>query len=219
MTPAPAKGEFNNFCTEGLASGQLAKTDCSVNWTDSDGRIYCFSSEDSKAAFLKDPAGNLQKAREFFASKQASAGKATKEFTEDDVNKRVQEVIAERSKDGAFVFHDPKLDADLNLLFEQIKMVRGMEGYGWFANVIFHDKDEAKKQYAIDFWFKPEGDQLTLMDIQSAEGTEAGRRQLLHGHTHAGRLVVAAGAGASRRYGGDPRLAGDERDPQLHSHA
>ena len=169
-TPAPAKGEFNNFCTEGLASGQLAKTDCSVNWTDSDGRIYCFSSEDSKAAFLKDPAGNLQKAREFFASKQASAGKATKEFTEDDVNKRVQEVITERSKDGAFVFHDPKLDADLNLLFEQIKSVRGMEGYGWFANVIFHDKDEAKKQYAIDFWFKPEGDQLTLLDIRVQKG-------------------------------------------------
>jgi len=170
MRPASAKGEFNNFCTEGLASGQLAKTDCSVNWTDSDGRIYCFSSEDSKAAFLKDPAGNLQKAREFLASKQASAGKATKEFTEDDVNKRVQEVIAERSKDGAFVFHDPKLDADLNLLFEQIKTVRGMEGYGWFANVIFHDKDEAKKQYAIDFWFKPESDQLTLMDIRVQKG-------------------------------------------------
>ena len=127
MTPAPAKGEFNNFYTEGLASGQLAKTDCSVNWTNSDSRMYCLSSEDSKAAFLKDPAGNLQKAREFFASKQASAGK------------RVQEVIAERSMDGAFVFHDPKLDADLNLLFEQIKTVRGMEGYGWFANVIFHE--------------------------------------------------------------------------------
>ena len=53
----------------------------------------------------------------------------------------MQEVITERSKDGAFVFHDPKLDADLNLVFEQIKGVRGMEGYGWFANVIFHDKD------------------------------------------------------------------------------
>ena len=71
-------------------------------------------------------------------------------------------MIAERTKDGAFVFHDPKLDADLNLVFEQIKIVRGMEGYGWFANVIFHDKDVAKKQYAIDFWLKPEGDKLTL---------------------------------------------------------
>ncbi len=96
--------------------------------------------------------------------------KVTKEFTEEDVDKRVQEVITERSKDGAFVFHDPKLDADLNLQFEKIKVVRGMQGYGWFANVIFHDKDEAKKQYAIDFWFKPEGDQLKLMDIRVQKG-------------------------------------------------
>ena len=68
------------------------------------------------------------------------------------------------------MFHDPKLDADLNLIFEQIKIVRGMEGYGWFANTIFHDKDEAKKQYAIDFWFKPEGDKLNLMDIRVQKG-------------------------------------------------
>jgi hypothetical protein len=100
----------------------------------------------------------------------APEAKATKEFAEEDVDKRVQEVITERSKDGAFVFHDPKLDADLNLIYEQIKIVRGMEHYGWFANVIFHDKDEAKKQYAIDFWFKPEGDQLTLMDIRVQKG-------------------------------------------------
>ena len=51
-----------------------------------------------------------------------------------------------------------------------------------------------------------------------AEGPEAGGRRLDHGHAPAGRLVVAAGAGASRRHGGDPRLAGDERDPQLHRH-
>ena len=170
--PAPAKGEFDNSCAMGLAEGQTVKTDCSVNWTDPDGHIYCFSSEDSKTAFLKDPATNIQKAREFFASKQAAASspQATKAFTEEDVNKRVDEVIAERSKDGVFVFHDPKLDADLNLNFEQIKIVRGMEGYGWFANVIFHDKDVAKKQYAIDFWFKPEGDKLTLMDIRVQKG-------------------------------------------------
>ena len=99
-----------------------------------------------------------------------AASGPTKSFTEEDVDKRVQEVITERSKDGAFVFHDPKLDADLNLVFEQIKGVRGMEGYGWFANVIFHDKDTPKKQYAIDFWLKPEGDKLTLMDIRVQKG-------------------------------------------------
>ena len=44
------------------------------------------------------------------------------EPTEEDVNKAVEATIADRSKDGAFVFHDPKLDADLNLVFEQIKI-------------------------------------------------------------------------------------------------
>ena len=95
----------------------------------------------------------------------ASTGPA-KEFTEDDVNAAVKKVVDERTKGAAFVFRDPKLNADLNLVFEQIKNVRGMEGYGWFPNVIFHDKDEPKKQYAIDFWFKPEGQDLKLMDIR-----------------------------------------------------
>ena len=214
-SPASA-AEFDDQCAMGLASGQNVKTDCSVNWTDEDGHVYCFSSDASKEAFLKDPAGNIKKAKEFLASKQAAKAAGAKEFTEEDVNKRVEEVIAERSKDGAFVFHDPKLGADLNLNFEQVKGVRGMEGYGWFANAIFHDKDTPKKQYAIDFWFKPDGDKLTLMDIRVQKGPEAGRRQLLHDHPHAGRLVVAAGAGASRRHGSAARLARDERDPQLH---
>jgi hypothetical protein len=172
-TPLPAadtKGEFDDQCTMGLASGQTVKTDCSVNWTDEDGRVYCFSSEPSKQAFLKDAAGNLKKAKEFLASKQVAKVAGSKEFTEADVNKRVEEVIAERSKDGAFVFRDAKLNADLNLEMEQIKTVRGMEGYGWFANVIFHDKETPKKQYAIDFWFKPDGDKLTLMDIRVQKG-------------------------------------------------
>ena len=137
---------------------------------------------------------------------------------EEDVNKAVAATIAERSKDGAFVFHDPKLDADLNLVYEQIKIVRGMEGYGWFANTIFHDKDNDKKKYAIDFWYKPEGDKLTSDGHQSAERAEARRRRLDHGDAHAGRLVVASRAGASWRHGGDARLAGDERDPRLHRH-
>jgi hypothetical protein len=110
-----------------------------------------------------------------------------KDFTETDVKQAVDQVIAERSKDGTFVFHDPKLDADLNLVFEQVKVVRGMEGYGWFANVIFHDKDEPKKQYAIDFWFKPEGDKLTLMDIR----VQKGPKQEGDGWTMITRLPVA----------------------------
>jgi hypothetical protein len=99
-----------------------------------------------------------------------ASSRPTKEFTEEDVNAAVKKAVDERTKDGAFVFHDPKIDADLNLIFEQVKIVRGMEGYGWFANTIFHDKEIDKKKYAIDFWFKPEGDKLTLMDIRVQKG-------------------------------------------------
>ena len=89
---------------------------------------------------------------------------------EAEVKQAVDKTIAEKSKDGVFVFHDPKLDADLNLVFEQVKVVRGMSGFGWFANVIFHDKAEPKKQYAIDFWYKPEDGALKLMDIRVQKG-------------------------------------------------
>ncbi len=98
-----------------------------------------------------------------FAALAADIGEA-------EVKQAVDKIIAERSKDGVFVFHDPKLDADLNLVFEQVKIVRGMSGYGWFANTIFHDKDEPKKQYALDFWFRPDGSELKLMDIRVQKG-------------------------------------------------
>ena len=124
--------------------------------------------------------------------------------------RRWKKVVDAKTKDGAFVFHDPKLDADLNLVFDQIKIVRGMEGYGWFANVIFHDKDEPKKQYAIDFWFKPDGDQLKLMDIR----VQKGPKQEGDGYVMITRLPVAWWwlplPGAPGRHGGDACMAGDE---------
>ena len=65
VTPASPKGEFGNECAMGLASGQEVKTDCSVSWSAPDGKVYCFSTEKSKEAFLQNPDGNIQKAREF----------------------------------------------------------------------------------------------------------------------------------------------------------
>ena len=66
-TPTPAsspaaasKGEFNDSFVMGLASGQAVKTDCSVNWTAPDSKVYCFSAETSKEAFLKSPDENIQ---------------------------------------------------------------------------------------------------------------------------------------------------------------
>jgi hypothetical protein len=111
--------------------------------------LCCFASAPVLAADGAAPSARAMTPEFFVAAADKSSGLA-KDFTEEDINKRVEEVVAERSKDGAFVFHDPKIDADLNLIFEQVKIVRGMEGYGWFANTIFHDKEIDKKKYAID---------------------------------------------------------------------
>ena len=94
------------------------------------------------------------------------------DFDDTSVTKITEDIIAERSKDGVFVFHDPRLNEDLNLVYEKMRVVRGMKGYGWFANAIFHDKDEPAKQYALDFWFKPQvnGDSLDLIDIRVQKG-------------------------------------------------
>jgi len=94
------------------------------------------------------------------------------DFDDASVTKRTEQIIKERSQDGVFVFHDPKLNEDLNLVYEKMRVIRGMKGYGWFANAIFHDKDEPKKQYALDFWFKPQidSDELALIDIRVQKG-------------------------------------------------
>lgn len=162
---AAPRGEFANSCAMGLARGEQIDTDCAINWKADDGKVYCFGSEESRAAFLKDPKENLRKAAEYYADLR-QATRNDKEFTEDDVKEAVNSEIAARTKDGAFVFYDPKPGADLKLVFDEIRLVRGMHGYGWFPNVIFHESDEPKKKYAIDFWFKPEADRLALVDMR-----------------------------------------------------
>ena len=112
---------------------------------------------------------------------------AAKEFSEEDVIAAVKGVIAERTRDGVFVFRDPKTDADLKLVFDEVKLVRGMRGYGWFPNVIFHDVAEPKKKYAIDFWLRPNGDKLDLVDIR----VQKGPRREGEGYTMITRLPVA----------------------------
>ena len=61
-------GEFDNMCTQGLASGKDVKTDCSVNTT-LEGKTYCFGNEAAKTEFMKDPKGNLAKAQSYYSSK------------------------------------------------------------------------------------------------------------------------------------------------------
>ena len=59
-------GQFNDMCSWGLANNKEVKTDCSVNAT-IEGQTYCFSNEDAKANFMKDPDANLAKAQSFYS--------------------------------------------------------------------------------------------------------------------------------------------------------
>ena len=66
-TAYAATGQFSNMCSWGLANHKDVPTDCSVN-TSIKGKTYCFSSQDAKANFLKDPTANLAKAESFYKS-------------------------------------------------------------------------------------------------------------------------------------------------------
>lgn len=164
-----AKSEFGGICVEGLAQGRVIPTTCTIHWTSPEGKIYCFQNNTSKALFLKNPEGHIKKARDYYASLDPSKLK-TKAFTEEEVEERVLSVIRDKTKEGLFNFYDPRLGKKLQLKYEKIKIVRGMAGYGWFPNVIFQDKDIVDKKYAIDFWFKPLGQELHLMDIRVQKG-------------------------------------------------
>lgn len=63
-------GEYNDHCAMGMAIGKEVKTDCSIK-ADIEGKTYCFGNEQAKTDFMKDSAGNIQKANTFQASKAA----------------------------------------------------------------------------------------------------------------------------------------------------
>ena len=58
----------------------------------------------------------------------------------------VKEVIAERSKDGVFAFTDARTGDQLSLVLDDVRVVRGLPVYGWFPNVVFHDKADAGEE-------------------------------------------------------------------------
>ena len=66
-TAYAATGEFSNMCSWGLANHKDVQTDCSVNSTIK-GKTYCFSSQEAKANFMKNPTSNLSKAESFYKS-------------------------------------------------------------------------------------------------------------------------------------------------------
>jgi YHS domain-containing protein len=66
---AETEGEFDGYCTMGLAMGKEIKTDCSINAM-IDGKTYCFGNEEAKIVFLKKPEQFLDQAAVFYMSKK-----------------------------------------------------------------------------------------------------------------------------------------------------
>lgn len=171
LAPAIAAGpEFDGSCAMGLAEGKRIKTDCKVSWTNAkDGKVYCFGNEDSKEVFLKDPDANIMKAQETFAAAEAGGtGDDMGKYTAEDVTAFVQTFISEVAgkNDGLFPVNDAMLGQTLPLRLEKVEFVRTLHGYGFFPNVTFADKDNPEKRYQIDFWVKPRGGKLEVVDIR-----------------------------------------------------
>jgi hypothetical protein len=66
VPPKAMHGEFANEDPVGLAAGKHIKTDCSMNWLDEDGKLYCFTTGTSLVFFEESPHAYLKAARRFF---------------------------------------------------------------------------------------------------------------------------------------------------------
>jgi hypothetical protein len=96
----------------------------------------------------------------------ASATRA-QEFTPDQAAKAVQAYIDVRvKKEGTFRYKDQRADALLELEADGIRVVRQIHPYGFFACVDFHAKGVAQKRYDLDFWLKPAGETLEVVDVR-----------------------------------------------------
>ena len=165
----PPRAEFSGQCAEALSEGQHVMTDCSITWTDKDGKTYCFSNADAKQAFLRDPTEKLQRAREFLAAASVeSTETAMQAFTGSDAESLVRLEIGEKTKanGGIFPLEDPRNGEHLRLAFDDIDFTRTIDGYGYFPDVKFHDATDPQKKYLIDFWVVPVAGQLTVQEIR-----------------------------------------------------
>jgi hypothetical protein len=97
----------------------------------------------------------------------APGGADDEDFSSQDASTAVQAYIdAKVQKDGAFRYEDRQAEAALELQLDKIRMVRRIHGYGYFVDVDFHDKGEPAKPYHLDFWLKPNGGKLDVVDVR-----------------------------------------------------
>jgi hypothetical protein len=97
----------------------------------------------------------------------AGSIRADQEFSQQDASSAVQAYIdAKVRQEGAFRYKDQQADALLELEQDRIRLVRSISGYGHFVSVDFHAKGEPAKPYDLDFWLKPAGGKLEIVDVR-----------------------------------------------------
>jgi YHS domain-containing protein len=165
----PSTPEFGGQCPEALSEGEHVMTNCSVTWTDKEGKTYCFSSADSKKSFLQNPTEKLERARAFMAAGNVEATEtAMQNFVASDAEAVVKQAIDAKltANNGIFPMEDSLNGDHLKLAFDGIDFTRTLDGYGFFPDVKFHDAADAKKRYLIDFWVVPVGGQLQIQETR-----------------------------------------------------
>jgi hypothetical protein len=161
--------EFGGQCPEALSEGSHVMTDCSITWTDKDGKTYCFSNADAKRSFLKSPVEKLERAREFMAAGNVETTEtAMQNFTGTDAEAVVRDEINAKlkSNNGVFPLEDTRNGERLKLAFDDIDFTRTIDGYGFFPDVKFHDPADAQKKYLIDFWVVPVAGRLQVQEVR-----------------------------------------------------
>jgi hypothetical protein len=166
---SPSQAEFGGQSAQDLAAGRHVMTNCSITWSDKDGKVYCFESEAAKATFLKSPADNLERARTFVAADDIlSTERAMQNFESADAETFVKAQInaTTATNGGIYPFVDESTDEHLKLAFDSIDFTRTIDGYGFFPDVKFHDEKDPGRRYVIDFWVVPEHGQLQLRETR-----------------------------------------------------
>ena len=167
---APASPyQFGGQCVEGLSMSRHVMTNCTVTWTDKDGKVYCFSSDAARKSFLESPTENLQKAQDFIAASSVeSTEKIMQYFDSGDAATVVTNLIDDTTKanNGVFPYEDPLNGDHLKLAFDGIDFTRTIDGYGFFPDVKFHDAADPQKKYLIDFWVAPADGGLKVQETR-----------------------------------------------------
>ena len=168
-----AGSDCGGQCALRLAVGWRIHTDWAIQWVAEDGKTHADATVAGQGASREEPEANLEQARDVFAANVGTEdGRNMDQISQEEVRAAVRATVEKQmqANGGVFVFRDSRAGENLQLTFEDIRLVRSIHGYGFFPNVLFHAKDMPEKKYALDFWLKPKGEGLELIDMRIQKG-------------------------------------------------